>query len=462
MLRAVAMLVFLGVTNACFAFHCVVIRGKDGPGQSALKRDPMLRQDATVAGVRCHQFDSWADAKKFISGVRDERKILIHFSTHGGEDAIYCKKDTAAHSDIFGFVSKLSQTKKVGLILDACNSGNIFHYLLNEVPTNNWSDNLCVLSSSLPNQVSTIYTGPLNPHMSLSASLASAVPTQNLEDVFLSSPEPSRGLISSAAWEDVGFSTLSSANSKSAERAILSRLAKYVNRQPDKAAQAALNACMSGSDEVEKVFAKVVSPVMKSVGSWREFHNDLHKKKSLLAVLLEPDCADGILKTIARFAFSKPGGVTNHSTRSVAKSIMANVSPDCAARFFGATGIGIDDSTLNMLFLEYRVADKQRPKLASKNMKLDDDDPTIVEQILGDKRSLCNSLLDPIDDVKWTRDLSQLPAPVNVLRGFIKGSLQSPQLENPIDARRRQACRSFTFQTERPLLPEDQLPKIHK
>jgi len=446
-------LVFLGGMFFCaiqvHAFHCIVIGGEKQDHNGAMKGDKMLQQNAKVADIPCKKFDSWKAAKAYLGSITDKKKILITFSAHGSDKGMQCNDDYASLDDVIKTVTKLGETNKVGLVLDSCYSGrNIPHYLKNVDPASKITDNLCIVTSSILNSASasrwTLFTGVSN----LSNSLTRASPKDNLETVFSNTHWLSQGWISSAAWEESGFSDYFKTNDP--KKVDLGVVSKYGAYSQDKIYKASAEACANPKTALPIIEKAVVDagPRLFWDSQWRELASVLDKnlnEESKEWLKCFEKCR-AIIKQYGKVSDE----TYRYSTRVVAKDFIEKIPVDCAEGFF-TSDFSIDSTNQKILddtWINYRVLHREKTK-TDPFAKQDDN---VVKQMLLEQKSLCHAVTEErYQGVFLLPFTKSHPLPSHAMRGFVTGSLQAPNFKNPIDIRRRNACRSFTFEEEHTL-----------
>ena len=184
------------------AADCVVVSGDKKDTNGAFGKRALLKPDTSmVAGKKCKVVGGLKELKTYMASgkVKAGSDLLIVFGAHGGKDGkggvtFDFNTDEPTADEVTTYLQTLSKTYQVGAVLHACQSGEV----MNKIITNEndpTAGKLCLVTSSSKGRMS------FSNEKDLISQMEKVKPGKTLEDVFLATPS---GMISSAAWEEVG------------------------------------------------------------------------------------------------------------------------------------------------------------------------------------------------------------------------------------------------------------------
>ena len=178
---------------------CVVVSGKAKDHNNFLDEE-LFKSGQSVAGVKCHVFGNWEDAVAYTKvHLKKEGKLLIVQGAHGTNEGTYLvnKGQPVSSSAVYAHLKDLQQNYHVGSVIHSCFSASIMNEKLIEDEKNDpRMDKLCLVSSSSFGRITRSHKDDIIQN------LLKMKPGENLEKPFINNRG---GVISSAAWSDVGL-----------------------------------------------------------------------------------------------------------------------------------------------------------------------------------------------------------------------------------------------------------------
>lgn len=185
-----------------WANDCVVVSGAKKDTNGAFGNRKLLApQTSMVAGKKCHVVSGLKDLKNYMTQgkVKPGSNLLVVFGAHGGKDekggvSFAFDSDEPTAEEVTEYLRELSKSYQVGAVLHACQSGEVMNKIITD-ENDPSAGKLCLVTSSSKGRMS------FSNEKDLISQLEKVKPGMNLEDIFLATPT---GMISSAAWEEVG------------------------------------------------------------------------------------------------------------------------------------------------------------------------------------------------------------------------------------------------------------------
>lgn len=189
-------------SSSLLAAECVVVSGAKKDTNGAFGNRKLLTPETSmVAGKKCKVVGGLKELKTYMGSgkVKAGSDLLVVFGAHGGKDAqgrvtFDFNNDEPTADEVTAYLQSLSKTYQVGAVLHACQSGEVMNKIISAEadPT---AGKLCLVTSSSKGRMS------FSNEKDLINQMEKVKPGKTLEDVFLQTPS---GMISSAAWEEVG------------------------------------------------------------------------------------------------------------------------------------------------------------------------------------------------------------------------------------------------------------------
>lgn len=135
---------------------CFIVSGMNLDNNGAFRNFPLVKSPANSPRTNCKVFGSYEDLDVHLKELKRTEKlkpgdsIIVIQAAHGAGKMIKCDKGDISQADIYGkYLKKFSQDLKVGVIDSSCMSDVIARKLIDDRSSPSPStDNLCILSLS--------------------------------------------------------------------------------------------------------------------------------------------------------------------------------------------------------------------------------------------------------------------------------------------------------------------------
>lgn len=476
-LKYLFILILSSLSQAAFATQCLVVQGdksEDEKKSGAIHKlhPEFINGTASLAHLRCKYFDSWTALVSYVH-QSEGKNMLLHEPllvvqmSHGSPGGIgNTNAGDIPGETILKNLTSLSKNHPVFGTFESCYSGDLMKKkLINDAlnPKDPSVSNLCLFTESAFN-----HGAEGGSHDLFSVLEKETKPGMSADDVFLRTDE---GLISSAPWNQSGItdyfkgkelqqtlpvlqsikkygkydcSPLRKASTQNCFKAviepILQNLLTQFNTVPNQpleseAFQYLQKDLKLSSDEQTAELVKIKDPESKKKVQAKLNFIDLmratlvnFKGDHLRDLILTLDNLSASLEFKVFAEASKPEEVAYQSVFPIGSSSSLTSQ---------LTAFGNAESRMKLLLQQKDVtqlwADGINGPPISCSAQLDQ--RILVAEILGEE------LVGQSDtDVHKNKE-----SPLLALFGFVRGGVRYPTFTDPIDQKRRNACRSFKF-----------------
>lgn len=466
----VAALVVL--SSPLFAAECVVVSGDKKDDNGAFSKRKILKPETSiVAGKKCKVVGGLKELKTFMAQgkIKIGSDLLIVLGAHGGKDekgnvTFDFNTDEPTADEIHKYLQTLSKDYQVGAVLHACQSGEVMNRIIqNESDPS--AGKLCLVTSSSRGRMS--YSNEKD----LMNLVEKVKPGKTLEDIFLQTPS---GMISSAAWEEVGVPQYLRAKTVGEKL----NQGMEIMRDMDQLLRSPTSCTTPGEINSALCISPAVSDELyQDLSHFMDPHIPGTKKRDLLATYTisaqlfrdsDPNsagakCYDAILS-----AYRKKFGpdLENLQYWSQLDNFLEHLkNPNCEAQrildkqeavsiYSGPLHEGLvgyqksleslkrkytktkwDENFDLSKFAQASAGDKQVCKPQSKQQ--------IIQSLMGE--SFFEEEMDGDNPGEMQTDPSIDVSTQHVMKAFQNASIQKKDMPNVKDAKRRDACRKFKF-----------------
>lgn len=197
---------FIFFSFSALAAQCVVVSGSQKDGERSAFKNRKILDPATssVGGQKCTVVGGLKALKQLVASgkIKAGSDLLIVIGAHGSVDAKGVTRfdfnaDEPSADEMYAYLRTLATTHQVGAVFEACYSGDVMSKLIKE-ENDKLAGKLCIVTSSSKGRSS--YTNE-DDLLSLLGKINKPNSGVNLESIFKETPT---GMISSAAWEQTG------------------------------------------------------------------------------------------------------------------------------------------------------------------------------------------------------------------------------------------------------------------
>ncbi len=480
-----ASLLLLAAPAPALAFQCLVISGLKQDHNGALKDHvDLLTGKRKIAGHPCRAFGSWKDLETYVQEkAKDGERLFILQAAHGGEGGkAFCDKSNTSGDEILGALERMSERHPITTALKSCYSGDILRLKLIKdsiKPDHPSVSKLCLITSSPFGRLG--WSGSrdfLNVSYGISTS-------DTAEDFF---QRTHGGLISSASWENSGITEYFFNYDVESAMKALSSIQQKADSCPGPAYRASAKLC--GEQISAKAFEEFLNiqleeqklplfnnPIeiarkgmrkrlkemedfdrhwwsveLKDVVNWSLDcdRTRCHRRfKKILDVLI----ADHKFVNYGRVSipsdvffekfaeFKKTGGYQTDCPREGIAELQDLLPPSTMKYETRERLRWTEEAYRRLRKKDDQEIDDYRQSIPSRKNQPDQERKKILNAVLGQStwsimerdNYACNGM-----DSIWA-------SPSQALLGFVWGSLDEKEFKNPIDRKRREACRKFKF-----------------
>jgi len=474
---------------SALAFRCIVVSGLQQDRSGALTDDPFFTDDSTlgatrsIAGKACKYVNNWAELMYYCrsskAGLKPGESLVIYQSAHGspGGNAIVNRSASSegdSGNEIYSDLQILAQKHRVYFAASSCYSGDIIGKLLmdNRSNTGNPSiDNLCVATASSFGQVDTDVLG----EDSVNAGLIEAKRNTNAEAAFQAGLADVNvgGLISSAAWDSSGLTDVFADRYVRSAMDILSTIDKYLSPS-SKACSESEVALRDGMHLSREEFRDLLGKAERQAGQVKvsDISTALvnyRRSADIYRTCGMPKTSQCLMDFVGASQSSlnaarRHDSNTKIDTASLAKAWVKFDNSErgraCSMVIWHpetpSSGKGMSHVSCKLPHLDFPI--EANISAAGTRKSAFPSDPTQLNgwanvirlyRIIKDDSGAELMLAQMLNTIPVTYSEDQLmlnaESPLQILNGFVRGSLKSSSFPSSLDMRRRGACRGFKF-----------------